>query len=125
MTEAGRVVHKFGGTSLADAACFRRVARIIAGWPESRQAIVVSARGGPTDALTHAVELAASRDDTYRDALNALCVRHRDTITELLPSEAAGPVIAAIDRDIGDILDVLRAATLLRGFSRDTMELVT
>jgi aspartokinase/homoserine dehydrogenase 1 len=125
MTDVGSVVHKFGGTSLADAGCFRRVARIIAAWPESRQAIVVSAMGGTTDTLVHAVELAASRDDSYRDVLDGLCARHRDTIGELLPSEAAGPVIAAIDRDIGDILDVLRAATLLRGFSRDTMELVT
>src|SRR5262245_34458913 len=116
MTEAGRVVHKFGGTSLADAACFRRVARIIAGWPESHQAIVVSAMRGTTDTLVRAVELAASRDDTYRDVLDGLCVGHRDTISELLPSEAAGPVIAAMDRDIGDHRHVLHTPTLLRGF---------
>ena len=125
MTEAGRVVHKFGGTSLADAGCFRRVARIIAAWPEPRQVIVVSAMGGTTDTLVHAVELAASRDDSYRDVLEGVCARHSDTIRELLPPEAAGPVIAAIDRDMGDIHDVLRASMLLRGFSRDTMELVT
>ena len=44
-------VHKFGGTSLADAACFRRVADIIAGQPEGNLAVVVSAIGGVTDLL--------------------------------------------------------------------------
>ena len=37
------IVHKFGGSSLADAGCFRRVADIIRRRSESRQAIVLAA----------------------------------------------------------------------------------
>ena len=125
MTEAGTVVHKFGGTSVADAACFRRVARIIAARPETKRLIVVSAMSGTTDTLLRAVQLAAARDEMYRDVLKLLRQKHRDAVAELLPAEDAAQVMAAIDRDVGDVLDVLRAATLLRGYSRDTMELVT
>ena len=44
-------VHKFGGTSLGDADCFRRVADILLDEPVARQAVVVSAMAKTTDAL--------------------------------------------------------------------------
>jgi len=44
-------IHKFGGSSLADAACFRRVADIVLNYEEVRLGVVVSAMGGMTDAL--------------------------------------------------------------------------
>ena len=53
-------VHKFGGSSLADAECFRRVAAILRAQQEPAQIIVVSAMHGVTDAL---VALAAASDD--------------------------------------------------------------
>ena len=56
-------VHKFGGSSLADETCFRRVAGILLATPSARQAVVVSAMGGMTDALLHLVMLAERADD--------------------------------------------------------------
>ncbi|MGI9222599.1 MAG: hypothetical protein ACR2QS_16345, partial [Woeseiaceae bacterium] len=44
-------IHKFGGSSLADAACFRRVARIVLSMPHERTGVVVSAMGGMTNQL--------------------------------------------------------------------------
>ena len=44
-------VHKFGGSSVADAACMERVAQIIEGDPALRKAVVLSACRGVTDAL--------------------------------------------------------------------------
>ena len=44
-------IHKFGGTSLADADCFRRVAEIIERQPPGNCGVVVSAVGGVTDVL--------------------------------------------------------------------------
>ena len=44
-------IHKFGGTSLSNAECFRAVAGIISEQPDQRLGIVVSAMGGMTDAL--------------------------------------------------------------------------
>ncbi len=45
------VVHKFGGSSVADTACFRRVADIIEGRGEERSAVVLSACRGVTDGV--------------------------------------------------------------------------
>jgi len=43
-------VHKFGGTSVADATCVRRVAGILGGFPDNL-GVVVSAMKGVTDDL--------------------------------------------------------------------------
>lgn len=122
---AERVVHKFGGTSLADAERIRGVAKIVSARPESQRFVVVSAMGGVTDALVRAVQLAGSRDPAYIGAIEEVRNRHHATIAELLPTDAAAALIATVDRDLGDVLDVLRAATLLHGYSRDTLELVS
>ena len=44
------VVHKFGGSSVADADCFRRVAAILDTVPAPRVGVVLSACKGVTDA---------------------------------------------------------------------------
>ena len=60
------VVHKFGGTSVYDAACFRKVADIIESQPTSasgaRLAVVLSAAKGTTDVLPGLVALAEKQD---------------------------------------------------------------
>ena len=120
-----RVVHKFGGTSVADAERIRGVAEIIAARPESQRFVVVSAMRGVTDSLVRAVQLAGARDAAYAGAIEEVRRRHRATISELLPPPIAEALSAIVDRDIADVLDVLRAATLLHGYSRDTLELVS
>ena len=45
------IVHKFGGSSLADADCFRRVALIVEELAAGRVALVLSACQGVTDEL--------------------------------------------------------------------------
>jgi hypothetical protein len=56
-------VHKFGGSSVADAACMARVARIIEADPSTRKAVVLSACRGVTDALLTLVKLAETAID--------------------------------------------------------------
>lgn len=118
------VVHKFGGTSLADAACFRRVADIIAARPEPRRAVVVSAMSGVTNALIRAVELAGRRDPGYATVLDDVRRKHLDAIDSLVPAPGATSLRDAINHDLADIRDVLHATTLLRRHSRATLDLV-
>ncbi|MGH7616275.1 MAG: bifunctional aspartate kinase/homoserine dehydrogenase I, partial [Gemmatimonadaceae bacterium] len=118
------IAHKFGGSSLADASCFRRVAGIIAARPEPRRVVVVSAMSGITDALVGVTRLAAS-GGAYHESLERIRDRHLDTLCDLFGAEGQPAVAAAIERDLGDVADVLRAATLLRGSSRETVDLVS
>jgi aspartokinase len=56
------VVHKFGGSSVADAACFQRVAGILMSQPTHRLAVVLSACRGVTDVLLNLVSAAERQD---------------------------------------------------------------
>ena len=71
------VVHKFGGSSVADADCFRRVANILETLPPGRLGVVLSACRGVTDALLRSRRAAPKRqDDAWRGDLDALRARH-------------------------------------------------
>ena len=57
------VVHKFGGTSVADAERYRHVAQLLLARDEDVQVTVVSAMKGVTDALIALARLAAAGVD--------------------------------------------------------------
>ena len=78
------IIHKFGGTSVADADRYRAAAEIVlARASDERVGIVVSAMSGVTNALIHSVDLAASRDESYQTKLKDLQTRHLETIDKL------------------------------------------
>jgi aspartokinase/homoserine dehydrogenase 1 len=118
------VVHKFGGTSVAGAERYRGVARIVLDRPEPRRAVVVSAMSGVTDALVRIVDLAGRRDPAYRAELATLGERHHRTSCELLPGPAGNAVREALERDLADVDDVLRAAWIVRHAPRGAADMV-
>ena len=78
------IVHKFGGTSVADADRYRAAAAIVLRHaPDERVAVVVSAMSGVTNGLIQSVELAAGRNDSYVAKLQELQTRHLETIEKL------------------------------------------
>src|ERR1700754_4187942 len=60
------VVHKFGGSSVADADCFRRVANTLEPLPAGRLGIVLSPCRGVTDGLLGLVARAEAQDEGWR-----------------------------------------------------------
>jgi aspartokinase/homoserine dehydrogenase 1 len=116
----GWVVHKFGGSSLADADCFRRVADIVTGFHEPRLALVLSACRGVTDSLINLVTAAGSgRLDTCRASLARLEARHVAIAEELLGAAERTAFVASLQSDIGDLERLLHAVALVRSASRD------
>ncbi|QSX79505.1 bifunctional aspartate kinase/homoserine dehydrogenase I [Agrilutibacter solisilvae] len=87
-----RSAHKFGGSSLADAARFRNVATLLAdaGGPG---VVVVSAMQGITDALT-ALANAALADEAWLPDFQALRDRHLATAQSLDPAGVLGQCLA-------------------------------
>ncbi|MFH7585844.1 bifunctional aspartate kinase/homoserine dehydrogenase II [Oceanimonas smirnovii] len=104
---AHRPVHKFGGSSLADAACFHRVAGIIHQLQQPDALIVVSAPGKTTNRLIELLNLFASGDTAAPEALAGLHAFQRHLIASTLPAEAAAPLLAALGEDIVSIAYVL------------------
>src|ERR1044072_3361111 len=79
------VVHKFGGTSVADAGRYKSVADILLARRAAGEhaAVVVSAMSKGADALLGLVSGAAARDEGYAERLRALRARHLETAAAL------------------------------------------
>jgi len=118
------VVHKFGGSSVADADCFRRVAAILDSLPGNRLGVVLSACRGVTDALLRLVALAEAQDDSYRGEIAALRVRHAAIAETLLSAQSARLYLAGFDRDCHDLEGILHTVKLTRAAARNVSDLI-
>ena len=118
------VVHKFGGSSVADADCFRRVAAILESQPAGPQGVVLSACKGVTDALLSLVTQAEAQDPAYRRGLEGLRARHAAIAEALLPADSARLYLAAFDRDSHDIEGILHTVQLTRSAARSVVDLI-
>jgi bifunctional aspartokinase / homoserine dehydrogenase 1 len=107
-------VHKFGGSSVADAACMERVARILEDDPRRRVAAVLSACRGVTDALLALVTAAERQEDGDAGRLDAIRQRHLVIANTLLGAGDAGEYGQELGRDCDDIAGILRTVRLVR-----------
>lgn len=93
---------KFGGTSVADAAAFANVARIVAAEREQLPVVVVSAMSGVTDRLLAATTAAgASLDDVFE--------RHNAAAKELLDDKNANRFAAHVESAADRIAALLKS----------------
>ena len=116
-------VHKFGGSSVADAACMQRVAAILESDTSPHLAVVLSAARGVTDALLNLIA-AAERQEDVANGLEAVRSRHVDMATELCQPHGASEFIHQLDADCKDISSVLHGVRLTRAASGKTRDLV-
>lgn len=117
-------VHKFGGSSVADAGCLERVARILEQDPSPRLAVVASACLGVTDALLDLVAAAERQDQTASDGVPALRDRHADIANALLEGPAAREYIHEVDADCRSIRGILQTVRLIRAAPPAVRDLV-
>ena len=119
-------VHKFGGSSVANADCFRRVASIIEQDPQPRVAVVLSACRGVTDQLLGLLAGAEQRDEeSVQHGLDALRERHAGIANELLQPAVAAEYVARLDADLQDIRGVLHTVALIRAAGENVRDLVS
>jgi len=94
------VVMKFGGTSVADAAAFENVARIVANERDAAPVVVVSAMSGVTDSLLAATNIAS---------LENVFDRHRAVARELLDASKAAQFIDRLREAADQIATLLQS----------------
>lgn len=104
-------VHKFGGSSLADADCIRRVVDLLLGDASQRQIVITSAMHGTTDALV-ALGRTATAGADWMSGLQAIRARHLETAVALLRQPE--PAQARIDALCDELGELLQASVLLR-----------
>jgi len=118
-------VHKFGGTSLADADRYRAACEIILSERSGKRvAVVVSAMSGVTNALIESVNLAAAHDDSYLHKLQTLEDRHLETITALQLRNSS-TLSETVQSDFSAIREVLRGVWITRLASERIIEFVS
>jgi aspartokinase/homoserine dehydrogenase 1 len=118
------IVHKFGGSSVADADCFTRVAALLESQAPGRLGVVLSACRGVTDALLGLVTLAEGQDDAFRGELARLRERHAQIADKLLSSASARQYLASFDRDCQDLDGILQTVKLTRASAREVSDLI-
>lgn len=108
------IVHKFGGSSVADARCFSRVAEIVENSPNPREGIVLSACRGITDALLNLLNTAVDPDGDFAEPLKAIEERHRGIAAELLSAAAGKAYTDSLHNDCRNIAGMLQTVRLIR-----------
>lgn len=117
------VVHKFGGTSVADAERYRHVAQLLLARDETVQVTVVSAMKGVTDALIGLAKAAAAADPAWDDHWHELRARHRGAAAALL-GEQSGVTIEWLDARFERLREILAALAVIGELPQEVLDRV-
>ncbi len=120
---ASVAAHKFGGSSLADADCFRRVGAIVRTQPGTHQLIIVSAMRDTTDALIALADAAVRGASGWESDLQALRARHRDAAQTLLGANAA-TTLAWLEQGFAQLASQLHALAVLGTPNREAIDAI-
>ena len=117
-------VHKFGGSSVADAACMERVAKILEADPKPRIGVVLSACRGITDALLNLVAAAERQEDSVERRIDEIRKRHETIAETLLSGEARTAFLTSFNKDCSDIAGILHTVQLIRAATQMVRDLI-
>lgn len=113
-------VHKFGGTSLANAERFVALRSLLA---EKNEVIVASAMQGVTTHLQTMLDLAKT-EASFLPLLATLENLHINMVNTLLIENNRAKLISAILKDITDIKDILHVIQLTGFYSQEMQDVV-
>jgi len=119
------IVLKFGGSSVADAACMRQVANLVrAALPEA-PLVVLSAMGKTTNGLFGAAKAAESGDlATAMEQHRTLLTAHRKTAAELFGGVVPAALGGVLTELFSELELLLRGVAMLRELSPRSMDAI-
>jgi aspartokinase/homoserine dehydrogenase 1 len=117
-------VLKFGGTSVANADNINAVIAIVqeATKKNNNIVIVLSALGGTTDALLEVAALASNANESYKEKLHEVELRHLDTVKKLIPIDQQSSVLSMVKKRFNEIEDTCNGVFLLKELSQRTKD---
>lgn len=118
-------VMKFGGSSVADAACMRQAGELVRRALPQAPLVVLSAMGKSTDALFRAARAASGgRHSDARREVDALAERHRASAAELFAGDVPAEVHASLAQHLGDLERILQGVELLHELSPRSLDAI-
>ncbi len=116
-------VLKFGGSSVANAENMNRVVTIANKAARNEETIlVVSALGGITDQLLQTGDLAAKKEESYKQVLKEMEQRHLDTVRQLLPIQQQSATLSLVKQQFNELENICDGVFLLRELSVRTKD---
>jgi aspartate kinase len=116
---------KFGGSSVANAACMRQVAALVKAALPRAPLVVLSAMDKTTDGLFSAARSAARGEiDPALQLLERIARHHRDEAAAAVRGEAGAELERALTAAFGELELLLRSVALLRSLSPETMDAI-
>src|SRR6187549_1727707 len=117
-------VLKFGGTSVANADNINAVIAIVqeATKKNNNIVIILSALGGTTDALLEVAALASNANESYKEKLHEIELRHLATVKELIPIDQQSSVLSMVKKRFNEIEDTCNGVFLLKELSQRTKD---
>jgi aspartokinase/homoserine dehydrogenase 1 len=113
-------VHKFGGTSVANAERFAALRSLLSC---QNEVIVVSAIQGTTSALQHMLDDARAHQD-FLNELSILEEVHIALANALLTAKNYAEIITVLKKDFAEIKDILHAVELTGSYSKEIQNLI-
>ena len=120
-------IHKFGGSSLADADCIAHVAGLLADRPQDDgQAVVVSAMAGVTNRLLGLAQLAAGADEDWHVGFEELRTLHRETAEQLIDDPAIrAATLDTLEERFTTLEQLLASLALMGSAPTEALELIS
>src|SRR6478735_1421860 len=116
-------VLKFGGSSVANAENIRKVISIVEhSVKKDRTIVVVSALGGITDKLIHCAMLASAGDESYKQEVKEIELRHLEAVRQLVPVNNQSSVLSLVMKLCNEIEDICNGVFLLGELSLRTKD---
>lgn len=116
-------VLKFGGTSVGSVQAIQQVFHIVQQQSvNNKLVVVVSAMGGTTDVLINAGNYAAHGDETYKDLIKQIELRHLDTVKALVPVQTQSSALSLVKKLCNEIEDLCNGIFLLGELSARTKD---
>lgn len=116
---------KFGGSSLADAACMRQVAELVERASSRAPLVVLSAMGKTTDGLFRAAHAAVGGElARAREEARAIEERHRDAARGLFDGAAPAELEAALGQRFDELDRIFQGLALLGELSPRSMDAI-
>jgi aspartate kinase len=119
------IVLKFGGSSVADAACMRQVAGLVRVALPKAPLVVLSAMGKTTNGLFEAAKAAEAGDLAgAMERQRVLMAAHRNAATDLFDGAVPEALDGALTDLFGELELLLRGVALLRELSPRSMDAI-
>jgi bifunctional aspartokinase / homoserine dehydrogenase 1 len=125
MGQSSWVVHKFGGTSVANTDRYKDVAKLVQAERANTKAVVVSAMSGVTNQLLDLIERAIAQDSEYLNKLDELKRRHLQTLSGLVSGKPHSNLATILETDFEHLKEMLRGIWLARSSSSELRDLIS